>query len=340
MHRGGVVSLACILDVEGERLTAQERSFFRAIDPWGFILFARSCRNRDQMRALTDEIREAVGRDCLIFIDQEGGRVARMKPPEWPAWPAPSLWGRLYARDPEAALAGCRLHHRLIAHELRTVGVTADCAPCIDIAVEGAHSVIGDRAFSTDPAVVAALGRAAMEGLHAGGVASVIKHIPGHGRAQADSHLELPAVSEGRQALAHDLAPFIALRDAPMAMTAHVRYDVWDETAPATTSRTVVQDIIRGEIGFDGLLMSDDASMKALAGPLRARAAGALAAGCDVVLLCNATLEERFDLAVACPELAGDALRRARAAEAFARIDAFDADAAWAELEAHQRAAA
>jgi beta-N-acetylhexosaminidase len=329
------MTIACILDVEGEALTRDERAFFREVDPWALILFARSCRSREQVRALTGEIREALGRDALIFIDQEGGRVARLKPPEWPVFPALATYGALYASDREAAYEACVLHHRLIAHELRAIGVTADCAPCLDLRVEGADAVIGDRSFSSDPAIVGALGRAAMEGLHAGGVASVIKHVPGHGRAEGDSHFVLPRVVVGRQALAKDIAPFIACADAPMAMTAHIVYETLDETAPATCSPAVIEGVIRREIGFDGLLMSDDASMKALSGPLQARADAAIRAGCDVVMLCNASLDDRLALAAACPPLAGKALARAERAESFARaVEPFDAEAGWARFRA------
>lgn len=327
--------LACILDVERERLTPDEKAFFRATDPWAFILFKRSCRDRDQMRALTDEIRESVGREALIFIDQEGGRVARMGAPHWRTLPAIAHYGRVHAMAPDHARRMSWLHHRLIADTLREVGVTADCAPCLDLAVEGASSVIGDRAFSADPAVIADLGRAAMDGLHAGGVASVIKHIPGHGRAESDSHFELPCVDAGSQALALDVAPFAALNDAPMAMTAHILFQAWDEFLPATQSPTVIEQIIRGICGFDGLLMSDDASMKALSGTLQDRARTALAAGCDVAMLCNATLDDRLLFAAACPELTGKPLQRARAAQALAQapMRAFSANEAWQEFD-------
>jgi beta-N-acetylhexosaminidase len=322
--------LACIIDVAGPRLTPDEKAFFRAADPWAFILFARSCQSPEQMRALTGEMRDAVGREALIFIDQEGGRVQRLKPPVWPQFPPVALYGRIWQRDPDAAIEACFLHHRLIAHELRAVGVDADCAPCLDLLVEGASSVIGDRAFSTDPDVIARLGRAAMDGLHAGGVASVIKHMPGHGRATLDSHHALPVVDAGRQALAHDFAPFRALKDARMAMSAHIVFEAFDETAPATLSREVVTRLIREDIGFDGLLMTDDVSMKALSGSVQDKAAGSLLAGCDVAMLCNASLEERLAFAAACPSLSGRALERALAAEAVARVPLapFDAGAA------------
>lgn len=327
--------LACILDVEGERLTSDERAFFRAADPWAFILFKRSCKNPDQMRALTAEIRAAVGRDALIFIDQEGGRVARLGPPHWRSLPPIAHYGRVHPKAPEDARRMAWLHHRIIAQMLRDVGVTADCAPCLDLAVEGASSVIGDRAFSPDPDIIADLGRAAMEGLHVGGVASVIKHIPGHGRAESDSHFELPTVDAGQQALVLDLAPFIALSDAPMAMTAHILFETWDDALPATQSPAIIQQIIRGQCGFDGLLMSDDASMKALSGSLQDRARLALAAGCDVAMLCNATLEDRLLFAAACPDLSGKALMRAHAAQGVAMMPkaAFSIQETWREFD-------
>jgi beta-N-acetylhexosaminidase len=336
------MALACIIDVAGERLTADEKAFFRATDPWAFILFARSCKNPDQMRALTDEMREAVGREALIFIDQEGGRVQRLKPPVWPQFPANATYGRMYQTNPDRARDAAWLHHRLIAHELRAVGVDADCAPCLDLSIEGADSVIGNRAFSSDPAVIADLGRSAMTGLHAGGVASVIKHIPGHGRALVDSHHHLPVVDTGRQGLAHDFAPFKALADAPMAMTAHVVYQTYDDARPATLSKTVIADLIRGEFGFDGLLMTDDISMKALSNSSPANAWAAISAGCDVAMLCNASLEDRLEFVAACPQLKGKALERAERAEAVARkpVIELDIDAAWAkfaEMTGHNR---
>ncbi len=328
--------LACIIDVAGTRLTADEKAFFRAADPWAFILFARSCESPGQMRALTSEMREAVGREALIFIDQEGGRVQRLKPPVWPQFPVVSTYGRMWETDRAAAREATFLHHRLIAHELRAVGVDADCAPCLDLRIEGASSVIGDRAFSTDPDVIAELGRAAMDGLHAGGVASVVKHMPGHGRALLDSHHHLPTVVEGLQALEQDLRPFKALADAPMGMTAHIVYDAFDDPTPTTMSARVIEEIIRGRIGFDGLLMTDDISMKALTGTSQAKGAGALAAGCDVAMLCNAPLDERLAFAAACKPLAGRSLERALAAEAVARapLAPFDVEAAWARFEA------
>ncbi|MCG8441019.1 MAG: beta-N-acetylhexosaminidase, partial [Caulobacterales bacterium] len=258
---------ACILGCAGPGLTDDERAFFADAAPWGFILFARNIASPDQLRALTGELRAAVGREALIFIDQEGGRVQRLRPPHWPDRPPAGALGALHRRDAVAGLEACRLHHRLIAADLRAVGVTADCAPMVDVRRPGADPIVGDRAFSDAPEAVSALGRAALDGLTAGGVAGVVKHMPGHGRADADSHLALPHVDADAADLdAVDLAPFRTLRDAPMGMTAHVRYAAWDDRRPATTSPRVICDVIRGAIGFDGLLMTDDLSMKALDG--------------------------------------------------------------------------
>jgi beta-N-acetylhexosaminidase len=328
------LSLACIIDVAGTSLSKDEIAFFKDAQPWAFILFGRSCQNHEQIKALTSEIRMSVGRDCLIFLDQEGGRVQRLKPPLWPQWPTYSLYGAIYEINPDAAREAAFLHHRLIAHELRAVGIDADCAPCLDLAVEGAHSVIGDRAFSQSPEIIADLGRQAMNGLHAGGVTSVIKHIPGHGRANADSHHELPIVAEGHNQLAADFAPFKALNDAPIAMTAHVKYTAYDALDCATTSSKIINEIIRGEMGFDGLLISDDISMKALSGDNRQKAEACYEAGCEVPMLCNASLEDRQDFASACKTLSGKSLARANAAEAIARKPIVELDLAlsWARF--------
>src|ERR671912_1086163 len=255
---------AFIAGCSGPTLTARESAFFREAAPWGFILFRRNVEDRAQLRALGDALRETVGRaDAPILIDQEGGRVQRLGPPHWPKYPPGSAYGRI--PDPVARRELTRLGARLIAHDLRAVGIDVDCVPVLDVPVAGAHDVIGDRAYGRDPQTVAVLGRAAAEGLLAGSVLPVIKHIPGHGRAFADSHLQLPVVETPRAELeAHDFAPFRYLADMPLAMTAHVVYTALDRARPATTSRKVVRDVIRGSIGFDGLLMSDDLSMNAL----------------------------------------------------------------------------
>lgn len=327
---------AAILGCAGPALSAEEAAFFADADPWGFIVFARNVESPEQLSALTASLREAVGRDAPVFVDQEGGRVQRLRPPHWRAAPPAALFGALYARDPEAGLAATRLNHRLLAHELRAVGLDADCAPCLDLCVKDADPIIGDRAYGADPEAVAALGRAALEGLHAGGVAGVIKHIPGHGRADVDSHEKLPVVPADAAALAQDTAAFRALADAEMAMTAHVVYAAWDADHPATTSSAVIAKVIRGAIGFDGLLMSDDLSMKALSGAMRARAEAAFAAGCDMALHCNGDRAEMEAVVAAAPRLEGEASRRADAAAAVRKPPAppepFNAEAGRAEL--------
>lgn len=270
---------AAIYGLKGLVLDREEKAFFRDADPWGFILFARNVEGVRQLSRLTLELRDCVGRDAPILIDQEGGRVARLRPPTWRAAPAAERFAELFLRDEAAAIEATRLNHRLLAHELRTVGIDVDCAPVADLRIEGADDIIGDRAFGDTPEPIAHLGRAAMEGLMAGGVAPIVKHIPGHGRAKADSHLELPVVPEEHGLLSEtDFAPFRALNDAPMAMTAHIVYADIDDSAPATQSAEVVGKVIRDEIGFDGLLMTDDLSMKALSGTFRERGERALAA--------------------------------------------------------------
>ncbi len=325
---------AFIAGCAGLELSASERAFFRDADPWGLILFKRNVAERDQLRALTADFRACVGRaDAPVLIDQEGGRVQRLAAPEWPTYPAAGAIGSGFA--PEIAEATARLTGRLIAHDLREVGVTVDCAPVLDVAEPGTHAVIGARAWSEDPARVAALGRAFAEGLLAGGVAPVIKHMPGHGRARADSHLSLPVVEASRDDLTRDFAPFRALADLPMAMTAHVVYRALDPDRPATTSPIVVETVMRGAIGFDGLIMSDDLSMKALNGPFEERARAVFAAGLDMALHCNGDPEEARAVASAAPQLAGAALRRAaRALAAIRPPEPFDVERAQADLAA------
>jgi beta-N-acetylhexosaminidase len=311
---------AFIAGCAGPVLSADEFAFFREAEPWGFILFRRNIETPGQVRALTAALRETVGRDdAPILIDQEGGRVQRMGPPHWPAYPPGRAFGRVSANDPLVRRDLARLGARLMAEDLRTVGITVDCVPVLDVPVAGAHDVIGDRAYAADAATVAILGRAAAEGLIAGGVLPVIKHMPGHGRAGADSHHALPVVRASRHELeAQDFIPFRHLADMPLAMTAHVVYTALDPIAPATTSRKVMREIIRGHIGYDGLVMTDDLSMNALSGSLRDRAEAAFAAGCDVALHCNGKLGEMQEVAAATPELRGKAKRRADAA--LARI--------------------
>ncbi len=331
---------ACILSIGGQELTDAERALFAEYRPWGVILMGRSCGSRNQVRRLVDEIWQAMGRACLVFIDQEGGRVARLKPPEWPVFPAAAAYAELYSDDPSRALEAVWLGHRLIAHELASMQIHADCAPVLDLPVPGAHDIIGDRAFGETPDQAAALGRAALEGLAAGGVAGVIKHIPGHGRARADSHAELPRVTDGDNVLAKDFDAFAKLADAPMAMTAHILYEAIDPDRAATVSPVLISDIIRKRIGFDGLLMSDDLGMKALGGGLDERAGAAIAAGCDVVLHCSGFLKDPDEIfaemqtvAEAAPKLEGEALRRAERAEAMApEAQPFDIEAGWARF--------
>jgi beta-N-acetylhexosaminidase len=317
----------------GARLSADERAFIRDADPWGLILFKRNVESREQLRALTDEFRACVGRDAaLVLIDQEGGRVQRLAPPHWAAYPAAARFdAELGAAEAPAAV---ELAMRLIAHDLREVGISVDCAPVLDVADEATHAVIGSRSYGRDPERVAALARSAMAGLAAGGVAPVVKHIPGHGRARVDSHLELPVVSASRAELQRDFAPFRALADAPAAMTAHVVYTAIDAERPATTSPKVLGEIVRGDIGFDGLLISDDLSMKALGGPFGARARAAFAAGVDIALHCNGDLAEARPVAEAAPLLQGKALERAKAVMAIIARgpDAFDVEPARARL--------
>lgn len=316
------MTLAAIFGCEGLTLTANERDFFREVKPWGFIVFKRNIDSPDQIRRLTAALRETVGRpDAPILIDQEGGRVQRMGPPHWLAYPPGRAYGALEGdmiRKREIA----RLGARLMAHDLASVGINVDCVPVLDVPAADGHEIIGDRAYGADASTIAVLGRAAAEGLIAGGVLPVIKHIPGHGRAKADSHLELPVVPTPYQELnAIDFAPFKALSDMPMAMTAHVVYPAIDARRPATTSRKAIEEVIRGEIGFGGLLMTDDLSMNALGGGFSARARAALRAGCDVALHCNGDMKEMQAVAAGARALAGKAKLRAEAALArLARV--------------------
>jgi beta-N-acetylhexosaminidase len=307
---------AAILGCSGPVLTPQEAAFFRRVRPWGFILFARNVVDPDQVRALTAALRETVGRsDAPVLVDQEGGRVQRLGPPHWRRYPPGRAYGDLPANDPLLRREITRLGARLLAYDLSALGINIDCVPVLDVPAPDGHEVIGDRAYALSAGEVAVLGRAAAEGLIAGGVLPVIKHIPGHGRAKADSHLELPVVGADFAALdARDFAPFKALSDMPMAMTAHVIYSAVDKRRPATTSRAVMRQVVRGAIGFDGLVMSDDLSMKALSGGFAERAQAARAAGCDVVLHCNGAMDEMAAVVGAAGELKGRAAQRAKAA--------------------------
>jgi len=305
---------ACILGCSGTVLTGGERRFFAQAQPWGFILFGRNIETPTQVRSLTAALREAVGRaDAPILVDQEGGRVQRLAPPHWGRYPAAGDFIRRRSLDEARVLV--RLGARLLAHDLAAVGIDVNCLPVLDAPEPGAHAVIGDRAYSDDPDTIAVLGRAAAEGLMAGGVLPVIKHVPGHGRARSDSHKTLPVVDATWDELsARDFAPFRTLSDMPMAMTAHVVFSAIDHRRPVTLSRSAIRTAVRGAIGFDGLLMSDDLSMRALSGDLASRAARARAAGCDVVLHCNGDLREMTAVAGGAGPLTRGAARRARAA--------------------------
>ena len=328
---------AFITGVSGTELSAAEREFIRRERPWGFILFRRNVEAPQQVASLVAELRDAVGEpDAPVLIDQEGGRVQRLRPPHWPLYPPGASFGRLYEIDPALGLRAARLGARLIADDLHQLGVTGDCLPVADAPVAGANDVIGDRAYGRAPDKVAAIARAVTEGLVEGGILPVLKHIPGHGRATADSHLSLPRVdATGIELERSDFAAFRPLADLPMAMTAHVVFSALDPTQPATTSATMVTQVIRGVIGFQGLLMSDDVSMNALAGSLAERTRAIFAAGCDVVLHCSGVLDEMRDVARETPELSGKALERARNALASRKAPKpFDRLAARTELDA------
>ena len=308
-----------IFGLSGESLTPDERAFFREADPAGYILFKRNCATRAQTRALTDDLRALHGRDdLLIMIDQEGGRVARMQPPEWPAFPAGAAFDRLYDLAPSSAIAAARANAQAIALMLTEVGVTVDALPLLDVRQDGASDIMGDRTLGADPMRVAALGRATLEGLAEGGVVGVIKHMPGHGRAMVDSHHELPVVDANLNALETDLAPFRTLRNAPIGMTAHVVYTEWDAERPASLSPAIIGEIIRDSIGFGGLLMSDDLDMQALEGTIPDRAAGVVAAGCDLALNCWGRMDDMVGIAERLPDITE--IARARLDRAMASV--------------------
>ncbi len=328
---------AFITGIAGITLTAAERGFIAAEQPWGFILFKRNVETPAKVISLVGELRKAVGRpEAPVLIDQEGGRVQRLAPPHWPVYPAGAVFGRLYDIDSALGLKAARLSARLIADDLGQLGITVDCLPLADVPVAGADAVIGDRAYGTDPAKVAAIARAVTEGLEEGGILPVLKHIPGHGRATADTHFRLPTVDTDKNELERtDFAAFRPLSDLPMAMTAHVVFSAFDAAHPATTSATMIAQVIRGVIGFQGLLMSDDVSMNALAGSVAERTRAIVAAGCDMVLHCNGKLDEMREVAQNTPQLSGPAKVRADAALASRRAARpFDRTAARRELDA------
>lgn len=311
------MSSAAILACKGAVLTPEERAFFGQARPWGFILFRRNVESLEQVLRLTDAMREAVGWDCPVLVDQEGGRVQRLGPPHWPKYPPGDAFLKA-ANDPLTARELARLGGRLMAHDLKAVGINIDCAPVLDVPTPGAHDIIGDRAYAKDPATVTQLGRAVAEGLLAGGVLPVIKHMPGHGRAFADSHKELPTVHADLEHLdAWDFAPFKALSDMPIGMTAHIVFSAIDRKRPATQSRSAIR-LIRERLGFGGLLLSDDLCMNALSGDLTERAEKALMAGCDLVIHWTGDMAEMEQVMAGVGKLKGGAARRAAAA--LARI--------------------
>jgi beta-N-acetylhexosaminidase len=328
---------AFITGISGTALGAEERAFIAAERPWGFILFKRNIETPSQVASLVEELKKCAGRpDTPVLIDQEGGRVQRLGPPQWPAYPPGALFGRLYDLDPALGLKAARLAARLIAADLGELGITVDCLPLADVPVAGADAVIGDRAYGTEPGKVAAIARAVTEGLEQGGILPVLKHIPGHGRATADSHLRLPTVDTAPNDLeTTDFVAFQPLADLPMAMTAHVVFSALDPVHPATTSATIIERVIRGVIGFQGLLMSDDVSMNALSGSIAERTRAIFSAGCDMVLHCNGNLEEMREVVAETPELSGIALARAeRALASRGAPQPLDRAAARAELNA------
>src|SRR6478609_6923539 len=313
---------AAIYGPEGLELTRDERRFFKDADPAGFILFRRNCADPEQLLRLTDSLRDLTGRaDLPILIDQEGGRVARMRPPVWPAFPTAERFANLYSIAPASAIEAVRSNARALGLMLRSCGINVDALPLLDVRQEGATDIIGDRALGSEPMQVAALGRAVLDGMGSAGVVGVIKHIPGHGRALVDSHKELPIVTASAEELESDLEPFERLASAPMGMTAHVVYTAWDAERPASLSPVVVRDIIRERIGFDGWLMSDDLGMEALRGDFASRAAGVVEAGCDVALHCSGKMDEMIAVASAVPAMTPEGENRLSRAMAGTRID-------------------
>ena len=314
--------LPAIYGFEGPELTASERDFFRDADPAGFILFKRNCETREQLRSLTDSLRQLTGRpDLPILIDQEGGRVARMKPPEWVAFPAAERFAQLYQLAPSSAIEAARSNARAIGLMLRDVGINVNALPLLDVRQEGASDIIGDRALGSQPMQVAALGRAVLDGLASAGLVGIVKHIPGHGRALVDSHHELPVVTATADELEVDLEPFERLSSAPMGMMAHVVYTAWDADHPSSQSPFVIEHIVRQRIGFDGFLMSDDSNMNALTGSQAERAAACVGAGCDVALPCNGVLSDNVEIAKALGAMTIEATERLARAMAITMVE-------------------
>ena len=318
--------LPAIFGLSGLALTDDERAFFRDADPAGYILFGRNIESRVQVRALTDELRALHGRDrTFICIDQEGGRVARMKPPVWTAYPPGERFDRLFDVAPASAIEAARANAHALGLDLAEAGISVDCLPLLDVRQPGAHDVIGDRALGGEPMRVAALGRATLDGLARAGVAGVVKHMPGHGRSMVDSHKETPVVTASAEELDEDLAPFRALNDAPIAMTGHLRFTAWDAENPATLSPFVIGEIIRKQIGFDGLLLTDDLDMQALGGTVPERAVRAQAAGCDIALNCWAKMDDMVGIAEGLAPMSATTAERLD--RALAGTAAFDAPA-------------
>ncbi|SMQ62003.1 beta-N-acetylhexosaminidase [Altererythrobacter xiamenensis] len=310
-----------IFGIAGLELSAEERAFFSDADPAGYILFARNCDNREQLRRLTDELRALHGRDrLLVSIDQEGGRVARLRPPHWSDFPSGEAFDHLYRIAPASAIEAARVNAHAMALELSEMGITVDYHPPLDVRREGAHDVIGDRALGSDPMQVAAIGRAILDGLAKGGVTGCIKHMPGHGRSQCDSHKEMPRVTASEEELEADLAPFRTLNHAPIGMTGHLLFTAWDEENPATLSPFIIETIIRERIGFDGLLLTDDIDMEALDGTIPERSARAHAAGCDLILNCWAKMDDMKGIADVLPAMSAKTAARLDAALAGTAI--------------------
>jgi beta-N-acetylhexosaminidase len=313
--------IPAIFGISGPALTADERAFFREADPAGYILFGRNCVDPGQLRALTDDLRSIHGRDhLLVSIDQEGGRVARLRPPHWSPYPSGEAFARLYDIAPASAIQAARANATAMGLELACMGITVDYHPPLDLRLPGAHDVIGDRAFGSDPVQVAALGRAVLEGLAAGGVTGCVKHMPGHGRSDVDTHKALPTVTASATELEDDLAPFRTLNQALIGMTGHLVFTAWDAENPATLSSTVIRDVIRGAIGFDGLLLTDDIDMEALGGSIPERAARAHAAGCDIILNCWAKMDDMTGICEVLPSMSEATAARLDRALAGTRI--------------------
>ncbi len=314
--------IPAIFGLSGPALTADERAFFRDADPAGYIVFGRNVESREQLRALTDSLREIHGREkLLIAVDQEGGGVARLKPPVWPAWPPGVTFDRLYDLAPASAIEAARANAEALGCDLAEAGISCTHAPVLDVRQPGTHDVIGDRAYGSEPLRVAALGRAVLDGLARAGIAGTIKHMPGHGRAMADSHKELPTVTASDEELETDIAPFRALNQAAMAMTAHIVFTAWDAENPATQSPFVIEQVIRRRIGFDGLLLTDDLDMQALSGTVPERAQRSIEAGCDIALNCWAKMDDMMGIAARLPAMPGKTTARLERALEGTRLD-------------------